>query len=1133
MKLQNISIQNLPGFDSSFIVDNISSQMNIIVGPNGIGKSSLVRALRLLLSQPQSDDPPIVSLAATFQSKSGDQWKVVRQGKQIYWECNGQASERPDLPTAESLNYYLLSVENLYQSSESDEHLVKELKRSINGGFDIDSLRDLDEYKSSARRENSAIKELIHAQSYKEKVERDYGFLIEEEQNLFRMEKEIKKNSDAGIKRDLYLKGIELVSLRKDRQILEKRLSVLPIQMAYISGKELGKLENIEVEEKEIHSKMNFVKHDLDRLTNQLNEIEETYQFDKDLNFEVWEKNISHIKVNGKDLSTVKEGLDQVLVKEKQILQTLGNLGVVPNLSPEAISYVENLARQFQQVQLHADETAAKIDAIVTPPTAEEVKNIEEGIEALKLWQVARKDAKAISFWFILLASFAGLGVAIYSGLEKQWENMTGGIVCFVLALLGGVLSRYQRQVQAQKKFGMTKLDDPDKWEEDQIDKYIQILTEQVSVMQLKITQAFDANRIEADLKKIEIKLHQLNIRKQDFCEKYGITSEMSLLALDRFVRLVSEYDQVCYNKAILLERLEKLKKDQRDRTERVKQFIVSLGVSIEQYKHMDEIEIILAQVKNIYIQLNQLKEDKKSKLNDLRHLEQKFAYIVEEKGKLYDEAQIERGQKADLAKCHSFLSEYQELSKNLTEKKSQESYCYLPLVNKQNILGLVDTYDLEQLHRLSQESDEAAKRVEALKQESAAIRRALKDAGKGFELEQAEFQVSQKAQVVDDLYDEFIFSSCSNFLMDQIKEEYQSHYQPEVLKDAKSRFASFTNFQYELFFDENDGIKAFENHSQRYCPLSSLSLGTRMQLLLATRMAWLKKVEEKTQPIPVFLDEALTTTDETRYQQVVQSLQSVANEEQRQIFYITARYQELQLWQKDSEVHILDMQQIRGAGEAVIIPNIEMTNPVQRNLEMPIDDYLAQLNIPAIQYRSVGQIHIYYLLHDRLELMRDLIETWNINNLGQLSSLAGSRYVQKVFDQDTIRLIQKRIKITESWMEQWLIGRGEDIDRSVLEASGAISEKFIDEVANLAASLGGEGKHLIDKLNQKAVSGFRQAKINELEQWLKDQSYIDDRDILSSEQREHQALVQAAHYVGDSDARYVIKNLEKGLLSS
>ena len=49
MKLRRLAIDRLPGIDRPFELDDLGDGLNILVGPNGIGKSRLSAAVRSLL----------------------------------------------------------------------------------------------------------------------------------------------------------------------------------------------------------------------------------------------------------------------------------------------------------------------------------------------------------------------------------------------------------------------------------------------------------------------------------------------------------------------------------------------------------------------------------------------------------------------------------------------------------------------------------------------------------------------------------------------------------------------------------------------------------------------------------------------------------------------------------------------------------------------------------------------------------------------------------------------------------------------------------------------------------------------------------------------------------------------------
>ncbi|MYH69210.1 MAG: AAA family ATPase, partial [Gammaproteobacteria bacterium] len=62
MRLKRLNIQALPGIEPGFAFEPPAAGVNIVTGPNAIGKSSLARALGYLLRDAQKSDPPALSL---------------------------------------------------------------------------------------------------------------------------------------------------------------------------------------------------------------------------------------------------------------------------------------------------------------------------------------------------------------------------------------------------------------------------------------------------------------------------------------------------------------------------------------------------------------------------------------------------------------------------------------------------------------------------------------------------------------------------------------------------------------------------------------------------------------------------------------------------------------------------------------------------------------------------------------------------------------------------------------------------------------------------------------------------------------------------------------------------------------
>ena len=141
MHLKRLKIQTLPGIEPGFTFEPPGAGINIVTGPNAIGKSSLERALGYLLRDARKEDPIALSLEAELVSDDTS-WRVQRNGSQIIWYQNGSATDKPALPGALQTGLYRLSVEHLLKDDDAhDKDLAQSLRNSLRGGFDLDAPR--------------------------------------------------------------------------------------------------------------------------------------------------------------------------------------------------------------------------------------------------------------------------------------------------------------------------------------------------------------------------------------------------------------------------------------------------------------------------------------------------------------------------------------------------------------------------------------------------------------------------------------------------------------------------------------------------------------------------------------------------------------------------------------------------------------------------------------------------------------------------------------------------------------------------------------------------------------------------------------------------------------------------------
>ena len=111
MKLRSLKIDRLPGIHDAFALRELGDGVHVIHGPNGIGKSSLCRAIEALL---WSDRGPTerIAVEANFEA-DGEQWHAERDGAALRWQHNGVPSPGPALPLSHLHHCFFLRLRDL------------------------------------------------------------------------------------------------------------------------------------------------------------------------------------------------------------------------------------------------------------------------------------------------------------------------------------------------------------------------------------------------------------------------------------------------------------------------------------------------------------------------------------------------------------------------------------------------------------------------------------------------------------------------------------------------------------------------------------------------------------------------------------------------------------------------------------------------------------------------------------------------------------------------------------------------------------------------------------------------------------------------------------------------------------
>ena len=139
MKLKRLAINRLPGISQPFEIEAAGSGFHVVYGPNGIGKSSICRAVEGLYWDDRGSSQR-TSINGEFEL-GGETWWVEREGSRVRWQRGGEDSVPPNLPASHNHRCFFLRLRDLIDPSpDGTQDIASEIRRQMSGGFDLDQI---------------------------------------------------------------------------------------------------------------------------------------------------------------------------------------------------------------------------------------------------------------------------------------------------------------------------------------------------------------------------------------------------------------------------------------------------------------------------------------------------------------------------------------------------------------------------------------------------------------------------------------------------------------------------------------------------------------------------------------------------------------------------------------------------------------------------------------------------------------------------------------------------------------------------------------------------------------------------------------------------------------------------------
>ena len=1162
MHLRRLSIHALPGIEPGFTFEPPRDGINIVTGPNAIGKSSLARALGHLLAS-RASDPPALSLEAELEGTDA-RWQVSRNGNQIVWRRNGEVISRPLLPGADRIGLFRLSVEHLLDDDNAnDKELAERLWRELHGNFDLSQPR----IEITRRFAMHEAGRLARAGSERRRVEGEYVELQRREAELPDFERRIGEAMAAGARREHLEQALRLADAIDARRAREAALRAFPPDMDRLRGDEIERLEATEGRTRALHDELRSRQRDLEAAETAFEHTGLAQASPPPEDVQATEERLRRLGEQHVERRAAHAEWTETGAEMRETAAQLNRDRDPPRLDADAFRRAEEIAGPLIAAQARGRELQEQLGLAGAAPEAAEIERHRDGVEALRAWLAgkavgpgrARGSGRSALFvyWLTFMIYAAAAAVAAWN-LVATWTDVAawdaGALVEFVgalapfIALVIALFVQLARRPaapppteEARRRFEQTGLPPPPQWDEDSVRKHLREETESgLNELTLQQARAAGSERIAHQIRETEGAIETLEEQRDALAAEIGFDPCLPVADFQRFVRLCSEWDRARTRHTRQGARLELLDTEIAEGARLVDAFLgrwraADAPSPDDTAEPTDLVHLRSAfdALKGRIASAGEARHRIRSCETDIRALKQRNAEADEAVESLFAQAGVESRDRAALADRIERLAQWKEARDALRKAGTEEDLVRERLAERPDLVALAENGERARLNAEHASSTREADEHTLLIEERAKIETRLNDAGRDRKLEQAAAEEDRARQALEDKRDEALLATATRTLLDDVERAFEAEHEPVVLRRARELFSEVTARAFDLRLRGDGTFVAHDVRLGAARALSELSSGTRMQLLLALRMAWIETLEQGGETLPLFLDEALTTSDEARFAVMAQSLERLAggrdrgasgsedgtaSDRRRQIFYLSARRHEPALWQHATGTRpaVIDLAMVRFPPEEVP-PDVYR---VEAPLSLPApngrsaEEYASLLGVPPRldPHRPEGAIHPFHLLRDDLTLLHTLVDTWHLSSLGQLEGLLASNAAGAALPADDLRRrLGQRCRVVRTWIELWRRGRGRPVDRGVLEQCAAVSATYIDRAAELAARVRGDGEALVGALRAGELGRFRSSKTDELEQWLADEGYTDDQERLTGEDRRRLTLQRVA----------------------
>lgn len=1110
LTIESIDIERAPGFESGgFELSACSPGVTIVHGPNGSGKTTTARSIQALLWPNTADDRH--NVVGQF-SIGEDSWRVDLVGDHATYQQNGSEANGPNLPSPEARSRYHFPLHDLLQEETRNESFARRIQRESRGGYDLDAASDelgFDDEPST--RGISEFKAVNNTQEQLQEARHELQKLDRDQNRLPPLKRQLEEAEAARSRVGLLEQAIDFRNALSELEEAEATLESYPDILAEIEGDEAERV-------RDITGRIDDLRAEIETAESAKADAEETLEAIDLPEGGVTEGTIGELKDRRdsldaleSDLQTQQEALADAKQRRSGAHEDLPidvEKSTLESLDPAVWSEVEDFARRAQRVQANQEARAAVESWLSADEPEQDPASLDRGKQALEGWLAAggpQADPGSatirIAAVSAALVAAAGilLGALVHPGLFAT-VALAAGILWYGYRHAGRAGSGHDPREPHRDTFEGTDLEPPAEWGPQAVRQRLNEIYDDLAAHRLANQREERRAALTDEIEDLEQAKAELEERRNELLDRYGVapdTDDIELVVLTKGIVRWQELDAEVRGTAARIDELE----------EEIAACKATLEESLGPYGYgsVDDSESATGYIRDLE-ERNSRHTKATRKLTDAEDTIAENGDLIEdletERREIYEGVGLDVGDLSRLEELCDQVDEYEdaeievERKREVVEKEEAELEAHPKFDH-----ALTDT-SVAELEERKREAEATAETAEGLQKKITEIETRIEEAKQSTEFEEA---LTEKERALDALHDRLqndAEAMVGDVLVEHLREGPGQSTRPEVFDRADEVLVEVTRGRYELRMD-GDSFRAYDTVTDRGHALDELSSGTRVQLLLAVRIAFVEQQEQGLK-LPLVFDEALANSDDARTDVIVESVIELARTG-RQVFYFTAQGDEVAKWEHvlgefdDVDATTVDLGSIRESPDAIDVPAVDELHWDRPSPPEPEghdhESYGEAIDVPPFSpRRGAGATHVWYLVEE-VDLLHRLlqlgVETW-----GQLETmLERSEPLLETLAEEEIDRIQENGAALEEFVRAWEVGRGKRVDRTVLEDTDAVTGSFIDEVSELAEAVDGDAEQIIEGLRDGAVNRFRSGKMDDLEQYFEEHGYIQHRE--------------------------------------